>query len=201
MRRSILLMPGALAVAALSVAAVGYTDRYRVAAPTPGLANATILIIRHAEKPANGVGLTASGEARARAYVPYFKKLRIDGRPAAVTDLVAAADSPNSMRPRLTLTPLSLATALPIVSGFKSWDVDGLAGWLHQHAANRTILIAWHHGEIPRLMAALGARPAAILPFGRWPGGSYDQMVVIHYDEQGRPEPSQSSLVREDISI
>jgi len=42
------------------------------------LANAVILVIRHAEKAESGPGLSAQSEARAKSYVNYFKSFRID---------------------------------------------------------------------------------------------------------------------------
>lgn len=45
-----------------------------------GLRNATVLIIRHAEKPDAGSLLNARGEQRAAAYVDYFNPLKLDGQ-------------------------------------------------------------------------------------------------------------------------
>lgn len=45
-----------------------------------GLRNATVLIIRHAEKPDVGSVLNARGEQRAAAYVDYFTALQLDGQ-------------------------------------------------------------------------------------------------------------------------
>ena len=73
------------------------------------LKNAVILVIRHAEIPDNGCGLSASGEARAMAYVNYFKIFKIDGRPLKLDRLFAAADSKESHRPRLTIEPTGKA--------------------------------------------------------------------------------------------
>jgi len=59
-----------------------------------GLADATVLIIRHAEKPDSGTGLAPAGEVRAQAYIGYFQHLRLNGvvfRPDTLT-----ADSKNS---------------------------------------------------------------------------------------------------------
>ena len=56
-----------------------------------GPKNSVILIIRHAENPANGHGLSPRGEERAKAYKNYFQNFAVDGKrrePEAV--LVAA---------------------------------------------------------------------------------------------------------------
>ena len=44
-----------------------------------GLKNAVILVIRHAEEPDDGDGLSSAGQARANAYANYFKTFTIDG--------------------------------------------------------------------------------------------------------------------------
>ena len=54
------------------------------------LSDATIWIIRHAEKPAAGAGLSSEGQERAKAYVRYFQNLRLDSLPARLDYLVAA---------------------------------------------------------------------------------------------------------------
>src|SRR6516164_11509611 len=70
---------------------------------TSPLSDATILIIRHAEKPLVGTGLSAEGEVRAKAYVSYFQNFRIGSKPIHLDYLVAADDSEHSQRSRLTL--------------------------------------------------------------------------------------------------
>src|SRR4051812_6839108 len=87
-------------------------------AATPGsreddpLSNATILIIRHAEKPEHGTGLSPEGEARAQAYARYFQSFRVKAEPLRLDYLVAADDSEHSQRSRLTLEPLAGAIGL-----------------------------------------------------------------------------------------
>lgn len=83
------------------------------------LKNTVILIVRHAEKPDDGYGLSAEGEARAKAYVNYFKHFTIESQPVKLSHLFAAADSKKSHRPRLTIEPTSKALGLAIDSRFK----------------------------------------------------------------------------------
>jgi hypothetical protein len=67
--------------------------------PVPnGLSNATILIIRHAEKPSNGAALSPAGEMRAAVYGQFFQHFAIGGTPIHVDTLVAAEDSRKSDR-------------------------------------------------------------------------------------------------------
>ena len=79
------------------------------------LKNVIILVIRHAEQPDDGDSLSPSGEARAKAYVNYFKHLTIDGQPvkldylfaAAISAAVIARASPSNRSPRNSILPLT----------------------------------------------------------------------------------------------
>jgi hypothetical protein len=154
-----------------------------------GLAGTTLLIIRHAEKPENdsagGRGLTAAGEARARAYAAYFRNFTVDGTPVHIDTLVATADSNNSMRPRLTVEPFGRVSGLPIQQPFENKNVKGLANWLANGSSHRTVLIAWHHGVLPKLLVELGADPTLLLPGGEWPPTTYNWVLYLHYGQDG----------------
>jgi len=41
------------------------------------------------------------------------------------------------------------------------------------------VLVAWHHGNIPQLAAALGAQP----PYTPWPEGQFDRIWRIDYKD------------------
>ncbi len=173
---------------------------------TPSLANTVILIIRHAEKPDSGSGLTPAGQQRARAYIHYFQSYRVDGQPLHLNHLFAAADSKNSQRPRLTVTPLSHAFHLPIDSRFRDDDFQSLADALQTKSYGHEILICWHHGEIPDLLKALGADPKALLPHKKWPKQVYGWMFILHYDAKGHLSPNgiqriNEHLMRDDTAI
>jgi hypothetical protein len=156
------------------------------AAKYSALKNTVILVIRHAEKPDDGLGLTADGEARARAYADYFKNLAVDGQPLKPDYLFAAADSQGSHRPRLTLEPTSHALGLAIDTRFKSKDVQEIADEVHSKPHGHTILIAWHHGQIPNLLHALGADTRQLVPNDKWPEHVFGWLIVLRYDAEGR---------------
>jgi hypothetical protein len=151
-----------------------------------GLADTTVLIIRHAEKPDSGPGLTPAGEARAQAYVGYFEHFSVDGQPMTPNALYAAADSKSSMRPRLTIEPLSQALGLPIDSQFADKQTKDIADALRTTAHGNRVLIAWHHGEIPKLIHDLGGDSASLIPGDKWPSDVFGWVVVLRYDHQGR---------------
>jgi broad specificity phosphatase PhoE len=149
------------------------------------LKNAVILVIRHAEKPDDGFGLSAAGEARAGAYVNYFENFKIDGQPLKLDCLFAAADSKESHRPRLTIEPTAKALGLPIDSRFKDKDFQKLADEIRAKPHGNAILIAWHQGKIPELLRALGADPRQVIPKGNWPDDVFDWLIQLRYDSDG----------------
>jgi hypothetical protein len=150
------------------------------------LANNTILIIRHSEKPDMGTGLNAAGEARARLYTKYFQPFQEEGLSIQVDGLYAGADSKNSFRPRLTLEPLSKSSGMPLHSNIGTKDSELLVQALKTEAHGQHPLIAWRHGEIPTLLAAFGASPQELLPNGQWPDEVFDWVIVLDMGPDGK---------------
>jgi hypothetical protein len=163
------------------------------------LANNTVLIIRHSEKPETGNGLTAQGEERARLYVKYFQPFQDQQSPIEVDSLYAGADSKNSIRPRLTLEPLSKATNLPINSSISSKDSAALVAELRSHPHGHGPLIAWRHGEMPALLSAFGASPDKLLPNGKWPDDVFDWVVVLTMGPDG--QLVSQKLIHEQLTV
>ena len=135
------------------------------AAGADGPKNATVLVVRHAEKVENGDGLTPAGEDRARAYVKFFEGLMIQSQSAKPARLIATADSNGSHRPRLTLEPLGKALGLPVEAKFKNRDYQAMVESLRTGGSDgKTTLICWHHGDIAGVVACArrepGHRPA-----------------------------------------
>jgi len=153
--------------------------------------NAVILVIRHAEKPDTGHTLSAAGDARAQAYVNYFKNYQVAGQPLKLEYLFATKDSGNSHRPRLTLDPFAKALGLKIDSRFSNDQFQQLAQEIQAHPPGTNILICWHHGNIPQLLGALGADPKKILPNGKWPDDEFGWLIQLRYDENGHLFDSQ----------
>ena len=154
--------------------------------PCAALKNATILVIRHAEKPVVGMELTPAGTARAQAYVGYFAGFHGEGQPLKLDHLYCTADSKGSHRPRLTLEPLCQALKLPIDHRFANKSVPDLVREIRSQSHGQNLLICWHHGEIPALLQALGAAPESVLPHGKWPDDVFGWMIELRYDSTGR---------------
>jgi hypothetical protein len=171
----------------LVISATGFAEP-SAAGKSSALQNAVILIIRHAEKPASGFGLSAAGELRSKAYVNYFKNFTntLDGLPLKFSYIFATADSKGSHRPRLTVEPTSRALGLAVDSRFKDKDFQELANELRFKPHGQAILIAWHHGEIPALVRALGADPETVIPNAKWPEDIFGWVIELRYNAAGR---------------
>ncbi len=165
----------------------------------PPLANAVILIIRHAERPASGVRLSPAGRQRALAYVDYFQHYRLDVQTLRPDHLIASADTADSQRARLTLEPLSEACRLPVDCRFQEQEVKPLARALRTQPGGRNILICWHHQKIPALIHALGADPDWLLPEGKWPAAVYDWVIQLRCDGRGYLIPGMAERINENL--
>ena len=150
------------------------------------LNNAVIFIIRHAEKPDKGYGLSDEGNKRANAYVKYFNNYSIDSRPVRPDYLFSAADSKRSHRARLTLEPLSEALGIGIDSRFQDKQYRKLVHEIKNKSHGKHILICWHRGGIPALLSALGADPKQLLPKAKWPSNVYCWVIQLRFDENSR---------------
>lgn len=152
----------------------------------PGLANTTVLIVRHAEKPGTGPNLAPMGVQRAQAYATYFDPLHLKNKTYTPDYIAAAADSKSSMRPRLTCEPTATKLGLQMNLQFADRDFGALATFLESAPRGKTILICWHHGDIPALINALGGDPKKILGVRKWPENVFGWLVVLTYDASGQ---------------
>jgi hypothetical protein len=155
-----------------------------VAAPSSfgqqGQPPATIMLIRHAEKPAEGIDLAPAGFARAKALPQLF-----GGAGAAAPHNLPRPDflfathlSKNSNRPVETITPLSEVLKLPISHDVADKDYATLANeLLSGKYAGKVVLVAWHHGSLPGFAKALGATT----PYDPWPETLFDRVWRIDY--------------------
>jgi hypothetical protein len=154
-------------------------------ADSPALKDTVILVIRHAEKPDSGSGLSPLGEQRAQLYVNYFKNLTEDSTPLKPDYIFATADSKGSHRPRLTVEPTAKALGLAIDNRFGDKDFQKLADEIRSKPHGHVILIAWHHGEIPKLAQALGADANKLVPDATWPPDVFGWLIELRYDAAG----------------
>jgi broad specificity phosphatase PhoE len=170
-----------------------------VADAQEGPKNSVVLIIRHAEDAGHGHGLSARGAERAEAYKDYFQNFTIDSKRREPNDVLVAADSKQSHRPRLTVTPFAKAAQLPIDSRFGNKQPADLAAELRANHQGKVILVCWHHGQIPAVLRALGAAPETLVPNGKWPKDVYDWVIMASFDENGHLIPDSTKRISEHL--
>ena len=178
-------------LSALAVLFCPFAPAHSADVPVTGPKNGTVLLIRHAEKPETGDGLTPAGEARAKAYVEYFTNFKLNSDPLKPDEIFVAADSKNSRRPRLTVEPLAQALKLEVNATYKDKDFLSLVNALRVGHDGKTLLVCWHHGPMGELLQAFGANLATVLPGGRWPQDEYRWVVVLRYDQEGHLKEAQ----------
>ena len=179
--KSIIALVGLL-VAATPRASANPPDNVK----SESLKNATILVVRHGEKLDNGKDLSPAGKARAAAYVDYFKNYKVNDQPLKLDALFAAADTKESHRPRQTIEPTAKSLGLAIDTRFEDMHYQKLADELRQKSHGQQILICWHHGEIPKLLKALGADTDLVIPKSGWPDSVFNWVIQLDYDSDGR---------------
>jgi hypothetical protein len=171
--------------------------------------NANVLMVRHAEKPASGNGLAVAGQERAQAYAVYFQNYAIGGSAIKLNYLFAAADSDESHRPKLTITPLSEAIGLSIDAKHKDKDYAAVANDILGKSKydNSNILICWHHGEILALGKLLlgsfvpSSAPPTNWPDGKkpWPENVYGWLLQISFGSDGSITSGQTFCINEQL--
>ena len=158
----------------------------------PSFAAQTIVLMRHGEKPAEGLGqLNCQGLQRALA----LPKVLIGkfGRPAALY-----APNPgvmkddrgrpyNYVRPLATIEPTAIALGMPVNASFGFDDVAGVtAALLRPDYKNATVFVAWEHRVAEELARALlKAKGADASTVPRWDGDDFDSLYVVTIGDDG----------------
>jgi broad specificity phosphatase PhoE len=162
----------------IALLAVCGARRAAIADQPKPLGPAVVLIIRHGEKPeGKDPNLAPRGYERADALatvIPaHFPKPDF---------LIATKKSAHSDRPVETITPLAKAMHLEISHEVKDDDFAEVTRSVltDPKYAGKVVLIAWHHGKIPELAHALGAKDAP----DKWDGEEvFDRVWQITYDK------------------
>jgi len=134
---------------------------------------ARIMLIRHAEKPSDdgkihGVDVTGEkdheslsvrGWQRAGAISALFtnQRGRLSHKGLSIPDQLYATahgHENHSRRPVHTLLPLRERLGLPVNIAFEDKDTKGLLRSVAL-ASDQTVLICWHHEQIPHVAAAI----------------------------------------------
>jgi hypothetical protein len=149
-------------------------------------APAQIILIRHAEKPANGNELSTRGRERAAALAPYFietEQLITNGVPSAIYAMAAPTDD-SSLRPIQTVTPLANELDLKIRNSFERDHYKKMVEEIKSDPMlhGKTVLICWEHTFIPEIARAFGALQAP----GHWQQEVFDRVWLINIASNGK---------------
>ena len=156
-------------------------------APThsPAPRPAQIILIRHAEKPADPKDphLSRAGVKRAERLVSFITTdpaMTRLGLPVAVF-ATRTTKHDDGQRTQETVAPLARALKLPVQTPYLGKDYAALAKLILASPAyaGKTVLICWNHEEIPQLAAALGVTPVP----PKWKQSVFDRVYVISYHD------------------
>jgi hypothetical protein len=145
---------------------------------------AQIVLLRHAEKPADpqALHLSKQGRDRAKALPEFFQRSQKVSRFGSPVALFASCPTRHGhgQRPQETLGPLAKALRLPIQTPYESEQYALLAYDILHHAefSGKTVVICWVHEQMPQFAAALGVSPEP----PKWKEDVYDRAYVITYD-------------------
>ena len=146
----------------------------------------TIVLVRHGEKPAEGLGqLNCQGLNRAVALPVVIGKLF--GRPDAIFAPDPAQSKEdygrlyNYVRPLATIEPTAIAFGLPVDASIGVSDLDALQQKLESRVhRSALVVVAWEHAAIAklarRLVADHGGDPT-IVP--DWNSDDFDSIYVV----------------------
>jgi broad specificity phosphatase PhoE len=165
-----------------------------VSAVTPSEAETlteTIVLLRHGEKPQEGLGqLNCRGFNRALALPARLSALF--GKPKAIFAPDPAKRKTDGdgeydyVRPLATIEPTAIAFGLPVNTDFGFKEIDKLQKALEgKDYRNATVLVAWEHRQIVKLSRGLLADNGGdetTVP--KWSGDDFDSIYVVRITQQ-----------------
>lgn len=168
------------------------TSLLLLAAAAAAHADIRLVMFRHGEKPAEGLGqLDCRGLNRALALPKVL--LAAYGRPAGLyaPDPGAVKDDLgrpyNYIRPLATIEPTAIRLGMPVNTRWAWHDIVGLqAELLRPEHDGQTLFVAWEHHKLQTLarsiLQARGADPAQV---PAWRGADFDSIYVLTLPSQG----------------
>jgi hypothetical protein len=145
---------------------------------------AQVILIRHAEKPSEGHGLSQKGKERAAALVPFFL-----GRPEVLQYKTPVAiyaqkstETHRSRRPVNTVKALAKKLELEVIE----YAHEDFARLVKEITSNRKydgkmVLICWEHKAIRDLAREFGVKHAPKFP------DVFDRVWIISFAKEGKP--------------
>jgi len=153
-------------------------------AGTAFAAPAQVIFIRHAEKPADGPGLSAQGFKRADALVKFFKTnpaVTRYGNPVAIY-AAAPKNEDSSIRSIQTVTPLARAIGVRVDDSFTRGQTGKLVRAIMENPAyeGRLVLVCWQHTRLVDAAVELAEynNSSVSVPL-LWDDGAFDRVWIL----------------------
>ncbi|MGC0151616.1 hypothetical protein ACPRNU_04065 [Chromobacterium vaccinii] len=169
-------------------------------------ATETIVMIRHGEKPAQGLGqITCQGLNRALALPQVLTSAF--GTPDAIfaPDPSTQVSDPGGnfyyVRPLATIEPTAISLGMPVNTGYGFTQTTDLASkLLSSDYADSTVFVAWEHKKIVTLAKQIFSdlKQSASIP--SWSDSDYDSIYVITINGSGSRRTASFSLKAEGLN-
>ena len=163
-------------------------------------ATETIVLLRHGEKPAQGLGqITCQGLNRALALPQVLTSAF--GAPDAIfapdpaTQVSDCGNSYYYVRPLATIEPTAIRLGMPVNTGYGFTQTSDLAAkLLGSDYAGATIFVAWEHKKIVTLAKQIfsSLKQSANIP--SWSDSDYDSLYVITINGSGSHRAASFSI-------
>lgn len=148
-------------------------------------APAQVLLIRHAEKPPSGNGLSVQGFERAAAFVPYFCFPPQSSWYNIPNVCFAMCTSTNHQTTRCTQTvaPLAQTLGIELIAQYTFADYKPMCDLIMKSSDydGKTVLICWAHENLGPIAGEFGVTPAPV-----YPSGVYDRLWVLDFSSDGK---------------
>lgn len=148
---------------------------------------ARVVLLRHAEKPANDeeIHLSELGQKRAHALASWATNCpawQTNERPVAVFACKPTPKAP-SLRSIETITPLAEQLQLPVQTPFPAKNPAGLAKQIlsDPNLKGKTVIVCWGRDELPELAGCLGVRSGA----DKWGKNVFNRIWLVTYSGAG----------------
>jgi hypothetical protein len=207
--RFTILCPAALLLALGLVAGSGCRDSGKPAPASSVSGNETIVVLRHGEKAAGGLGqLSCMGLNRSLALpkvlIGRFGRADAIFSPSPAGQMREGALTRKSysyVRPLATIEPTAIQLGLPVDTQLAFSDIAGLQRAVTAPAyANSTIFIAWEHKyayDFARQMLHAYGLDRSQVP--AWPSYDYETLYVFHIRRAaGNASPAMTFAVEQE---
>ncbi|MCV9908159.1 hypothetical protein OIV19_11095 [Brucella sp. HL-2] len=167
----------------------------------------TIIMLRHGEKPDQGLGqLNCQGLNRAlklpAVIAQKFGKpdYIFAPNPAQLKEDKGAIYSYN--RPLATVEPTAIKFGMPVDTRFGFKDIEELQATLAQpEYRNATVLMGWEHKQLVKLARNIvkdSGDDKALVP--KWPGEDFDSMYVLRVTRDGSKTTTQFEQLKQGLN-